>query len=166
MGINLLLEALPLLPPRYSATRLQVIGEGPQKAELESLARQLGLDRRVEFRGHISDQDLSVSLSCADLAVVPTLAMEGFGLATVEALWHGTPVLVTPIGANSEIVEELDPSLVALGTDPAALAAAIANLLDRGEGWDPDRARAYARDRYSLDSIVEATLAVYREALA
>lgn len=163
-GVNRLLEAVALLPPRYQTVRLEILGDGPQRADLQQQAVMLGLGERVRFRGRVSDRELSTSLSQADLAVIPTLALEGFGLSTIEALWHGTQVLVTPAGANPEIVRDLDPELVARGTDADALASAIVNLLDRRDDWDAVRAREYVRERFSLDRVVEQTLAVYEEA--
>ena len=63
----------------------------------------------------------------ADLVVLPTVAYEGFGMVTAEALATGTPVVGTPVGATPELLEPLDPRLVAAGSDPDALAAAIRN---------------------------------------
>jgi glycosyltransferase involved in cell wall biosynthesis len=142
-----------------------VIGTGPLHDTLVEQARQLGLDGRVFFRGRLSDEELSCALGQADLAIIPSLALEGFGLATVEALWHGTPALVTPSGANPEIVADLDPDLIAGGTDAAALAEAITRLLDRRGDWNAELAREYVHERYSVDSVVRQVVAIYEEAL-
>ena len=65
----------------------------------------------------------------ADLVVVPSLAHEGFGLVTAEALASGTPVVGSPVGATPELLEPIEPRLVATGTSAAALGDAIRNGL-------------------------------------
>jgi glycosyltransferase involved in cell wall biosynthesis len=165
MGVDRLLDALPLLPERYQKARLEVIGVGPLRDALVQHTHELGLDGRVTFRGQVSDAILSHTLLQADLAIVPSVALEGFGLATIEALWHGTPALVTPTGANPEVVAELDSDLIAGGADAEALAAAITKLLDRGGDWDRDRARDYVAERYGADSAIDQILDIYEEVL-
>jgi glycosyltransferase involved in cell wall biosynthesis len=164
-GVDRLLRALVLLPPRHRRVRLEVLGGGPQRPALEGLSRDLRLGDRVSFRGGVTDLELGTWLSAADLAIVPSVGLEGFGMATVEALWHGSPVVVTRVGANPEVVEGLDPGLVASSSEPEAIAEAIAGFLDRRGDWDRRRARAYVQERYSLDAAVTKTIALYREVL-
>jgi glycosyltransferase involved in cell wall biosynthesis len=87
----------------------------------------------VRFVGRISDSDLVNFYRTADLVVMPSQALEGFGLATAEALACGTPVVGTPIGATPELLAGIDPALVAADATPEAIAAAVINVLGDSE---------------------------------
>ena len=84
----------------------------------------MGLEGRVELVGHVSDSELALWHRAADVFVLPTVAYVGFGLVTAEALASGTPVVGTRVGATPELLEPLDPRLLAHGTDPEDLAEA------------------------------------------
>ena len=75
--------------------------------------------------GRVSDEELQEWHRAADLFVLPTVAYEGFGLVTAEALASGTPVVGTPVGATPELLVPLDARLVSRGTDAPALAEAM-----------------------------------------
>ncbi len=79
--------------------------------------------------GRISDADLVNSYRTADLVVMPSQALEGFGLTTAEALACRTPVVGTPIGATPELLAGIDPALVAADATPAGIAAAVINVV-------------------------------------
>ena len=120
-GARATLCAVALLPDRPI---LAVVG-GHAGRSLRRLASELGLSENVRFTGRVADDVLKDWYRAADLFVLPTVAYEGFGMATAEALASGTPVIGTPVGATPELLEPLDPRLVAPGTDPEALAAGI-----------------------------------------
>ena len=123
MGIDVLLQALPLLSP--SDHRLAVVGDGMLRAALEQQARDLGVADRVLFAGAVSEQELRDWYRAAVVVVVPTVAYEGFGLATVEALACGSPVVGTAVGATPELLGPFDPRLLAADATPAGLAEAL-----------------------------------------
>jgi glycosyltransferase involved in cell wall biosynthesis len=79
----------------------------------------------------VPEAHLASYYQTADLVLMPSLALEGFGLVTVEAMACGTPVLGTPVGAIPEILGQVDPILVAQGTDGRSLATALERLLQR-----------------------------------
>jgi glycosyltransferase involved in cell wall biosynthesis len=83
----------------------------------------------VRFVGRVAEDELLDWYRAADLFVLPTVAYEGFGMVTVKALASGTPVVGTPAGATPELLEPLDQRLVARGSDPDSLAAAIREAL-------------------------------------
>ena len=87
---------------------LAVVGGGLLTDELRRLSSQLGLDGRVRFVGRVAEDELLDWYRAADLFVLPTVAYEGFGMVTVEALASGTPVVGTPAGATPELLEPLD----------------------------------------------------------
>ena len=166
MGIDLLLRAASLLAARGVPFLLAIGGTGGDRTRLESLGRELRIADRIRFLGRVPDDELPEWLRAADLVVVPSLAMEGFGISTAEALACGTPVVATDLGGNPEVLADLDPSLL-VPPEPEALADRLEWLLR-----DPARrlelgARAahYARHRYSWPSSVERVNQVYGELL-
>jgi glycosyltransferase involved in cell wall biosynthesis len=163
MGIDRLLRALPLLG-RADVT-LVVAGTGSLAGDLPRLAAELGLGERVLFVGPVSDDSrLADWYRAADLFVLPTTAYEGFGMATVEALASGTPVVGTAIGATPELLAPLDPRLVAPTADPDALAAVIGEALDFATTEEfASRCRAHADERYGLGSAIAAWEAALEE---
>ncbi len=130
MGLDALLHAMPVLRRRVPEAMLLVGGTGSLRAELESLCASLGLDGCVRFLGFIPDVTLPAFYQAADVFVLPTRELEGFGLVTVEALACGTPVLGTAVGATPEILTPLSPALVFRDLEPQTLAADLARLLE------------------------------------
>lgn len=161
MGIEMLLHALRRLP---DAADLAVVGEGMLGHALTRLTHELGLADRVRLVGPVSEPDLVDWYRAADLFVLPTVAYEGFGLVTVEALSCGTPVVGTPIGATPEILTPLDPRLVASAPDEEALARAVGYALaDTGSGIRA-RCRRYACEQFSWEKVMEAWEEAFLEA--
>jgi len=128
MGLSELIQAIPRLRKEIHGLRLLIGGSGPLRSKLEAQVKSLGLDACVKLLGFIPEAKLPDYYRAADLFVLPTAQLEGFGLVTVEALASGTPVFGTPIGATEEILGDLDHSLVAKGTDSESLAVGIAAL--------------------------------------
>lgn len=130
MGLDTLIQAMDLLRRRLPEATLLIGGTGSLRGYLESLADSLGLGHRVRFLGYIPESDLPRYYQAADLFVLPTRELEGFGLITVESLASGTPVLGTPVGATPEILLPLDPSLLFRAWTPEAMADDLARLLE------------------------------------
>lgn len=131
MGLEHLVRAIALLGEEGRDLLLLVGGEGRLRPALEALIAELGLDDRVRLLGFVPEEDLPRYYQAADLMVLPTQELEGFGLVTVEALACGTPVFGTPVGAIPEVLARVDPSLVAEGTGPEALARGLRRILMR-----------------------------------
>ena len=143
MGLDQLIRALAVLTRDARAPLLLIGGAGSLRGELESLRDALGLGEHVRFLGFVSDEALPLYYQAADLFILPTRELEGFGLVTVEALACGTPVLGTPVGATPEILVPLEPSLVFRGLAPEVMAEDIRRFLER-QARDPE---AHARLR-------------------
>ena len=148
MGLENLLEAFALVR-RESDAVLAVAGTGSLESELRARAGALGIESRVRFLGMVSDRQLLALYRGADLFVLPTVAYEGFGMVTAEALACGTPVVGTPVGATPELLEPLDARLVAPGADAPSLAEAIAGALLRTGPELRTSCRDYAVRRFS-----------------
>jgi glycosyltransferase involved in cell wall biosynthesis len=166
-GIDQLLSAMPEISRRHPRASLQIAGTGELEAELRALAGSLGVAERVTFLGQISESALVKCYSRATLVVIPTVKLEGFGLAAGEALACGTPVVGTPGGAIPELLRPVDPRLVARDSSPAALAAAVCGLLDDPVGLSAVAARCRARVEPALGwgAVAARYLEAYQEQL-
>ena len=154
-GIDLAVRALPAVRARHPDAQLVVLGEGPQRAELERLAASL--DVPVHLPGRVPD--VAAWLRRADLLVHPA-RWEGFGLALLEAMLAALPVVATRVSSIPEIVVDGETGLLVPPEDPAALAAAISRAL-ASPGDLGARGQARAREEFSVARMADSTLAVY-----
>jgi phosphatidylinositol alpha-1,6-mannosyltransferase len=141
-GIDRLIAAIALLRSRDVA--LHVIGDGAQRATLEQMARDLGVEDRVHFAGAVDDDARDLAFSRAWCFAMPSRAeggdVEGFGIVYLEAAMAGLPAIGGRwSGAEDAIVDGVTGLLVD-GTDTQAIADAILALID-----DPQRATAMGR---------------------
>jgi glycosyltransferase involved in cell wall biosynthesis/SAM-dependent methyltransferase len=167
MGLDNLIRAIALLRQSTPDVQLLIGGDGSQRAALERLAGRLDLQTHVRFLGYLPDTDLPKYYQAADIFVLPTRELEGFGLITVEALACGTPVIGTPVGAIPEVLGPLDPSLLFKDHSPEAMADGLRALLDRRR-QDPncwkrlqEKCRRYAEDFYGWDRSVASLESMY-----
>jgi glycosyltransferase involved in cell wall biosynthesis len=154
-GVDVAIRALREIPD----AQLVVLGEGPQRGELEQLAREL--DVQVYLPGRVPD--VAAWLRRADLLVHP-VRWEGFGLALLEAMLASLPVVATKVSSIPEIVVDRETGLLVPPDDPGALAAAVSQVLADPSGYG-ERGRARARGEFSVARMADRTLAVYETAL-
>ena len=126
-GVQMLLEALAEIRP--SAWRLVVAGTGPQLGELQNLARQRGLEGRVEFVGELAPRELDLWYARASVVVSPVVRPEPFGLVGIEAMVRGKPVIAFGGGATEEWLRDGETGLVAREHTASALATALERML-------------------------------------
>ncbi|WP_436932515.1 glycosyltransferase family 4 protein [Halosimplex halobium] len=107
MGLETLLDAFARVVGDGLDAHLYVGGDGPLRDDLVARAERLGVASDVTFLGYVPEEDLPGLYAGADVFVLPTLELEGFGLATLEALAAGTPVVGTTAGATPEILGPL-----------------------------------------------------------
>jgi glycosyltransferase involved in cell wall biosynthesis len=127
MGLDLLLKACARLIRSGRPLFLALGGDGPLRADLERLAGELGISSAIRFVGRIPDDVLPRCYAAADAFVLPTLALECFGLIALEAMAAGRPALATPVGAIPEVVGRFEPHWLAR----EASVDGIAELLGR-----------------------------------
>lgn len=155
-GLAVLLRALAGLAKRDGLPPWQclLVGEGPARDRLATLASELGLSDRVVFAG--PRRDVARVLAALDLFVCPSL-YEGFGIAIVEAMAAGRPVVASAVGGIPEIVVNRDTGLLVPPGDETALAEAMADLLaDRDRARKMGlRGRERAREKFSITTTVE-----------
>lgn len=158
MGIDVLLRAWPDVLAEHPDARLVLVGTGTAERELREQARNLD---SVAFAGFVEDADLPGLYADATLTVVPSLALEGFGLVALASLAAGRAPVVTDCGGLPDSVRTLDDSLIVPVGDAPALAARIGAAL-HGDRPTPQRCRAHAAT-YSWDAAARAHLSLYRE---
>jgi glycosyltransferase involved in cell wall biosynthesis len=144
MGLDLAIDAVALLAPELDA-QLVIAGSGPDRARLEAHAATRNVADRVRFLGRVADAELPLLYAAADVCVVPSRELEGFGYVALEALAAGTPVVAAGTGGLAELLGRLEPRWV-VAADGAAIATAIRALRTEPDS-QPDRAArlAYAR---------------------
>jgi glycosyltransferase involved in cell wall biosynthesis len=129
MGLDRLVEAWRAVVAAHPDALLVIGGMGPLREELEGQVRRGGLGAQVMFAGFVPEKDLPMAYRAADFSVVPSVAMEGFGLVILESLAAGTPALVTPVGGMPEIMRPLEAGLVLPGAGVAEVERGLTDLL-------------------------------------
>ena len=144
-GIDVLLEALAQLAAEGLAPALWIAGEGAERATLERLATRRHLTEQVRFLGQ--RDDVADLIQASDLVVLPS-RLEGLGVAALEAMALGRPVVGSNIGGLAEAVEDECTGLLVPPESPASLTAALARLIR-----DPAlRLRIYYSPLYFISS--------------
>jgi len=156
-----LLKAAALVPEAIFI----LAGDGPERANLEWQARELGLSKRVLFLGY--RHDVPDLLACCDLFVLPSL-FEGLHLAILEAMAANKPVIASAVGGNDEAIVHGETGLLVPPADPAALAEAIQRVLS-----NPDLARRLAvagkarvHEQFSAEAMIRRVADIYEEILS
>ena len=159
-GVDVLIEAMG----RVDGT-LVVAGDGPQRSMLERAAVRLP-SARVAFVGPVGNRDRSAYYQAADVAVLPSVSRaETFGIAMLEAMSFGTPVVSTEVGtATSWVNVDGETGMVVAPRDSEALARAITTLLsdDSRRKRMGEAAARRAREHFAKDTMVQAFARMYR----
>lgn len=131
-NVALLIRAFARVHAEIPEARLVIFGDGPERGALERLAAALGLGSVVEFRGYVKD----AGRRCGDFDIlaVPS-SREAFGIAALEAMACGVPVIATRVGGLPELVLDGETGLLVPPEDEKALAETLTGLLR-----DPERA--------------------------
>lgn len=165
-GHATLVQAAELLARRHDLPpwRIAVAGRGEEEATLRAMISSAGLSKRVELLGLRSDiPDL---LAAADGWLMPSLS-EGLPMALLEAMLAGLPTVCSAVGGIPELIRPGDTGFLVPPEDANALADGISRLLcGRTEaGVLGERARAYAVSHYSIGTMVESYISLYRSSL-
>jgi glycosyltransferase involved in cell wall biosynthesis len=159
MGLEMLLDAWAGLS--LDGGVLLIVGDGPLRAELEERSSD-----SVRFLGEVDDELLPTYYRAADVLVVPSESLEGFGLVVLEALACGTPVIVTDVGGLPETVKGFERDLIVPAKDPQALRQRLASAASGSRPLPkPQQARAHAKT-FVWPDVAERHRAVYRRAVS
>ncbi len=133
-GFDTLIRALPAIAAALPNIHYLIVGDGPYRAGLETLAAELGVTDRVTFAGYVAEDDLADHYGLCDLFVLPNREMpdgdnEGFGLVYLEANAAGKPVISGRAGGVLDAVSDGENGLTVDGTDPDAVSQAVIRVL-------------------------------------
>ena len=144
-GVHLLIEALALLREAMPGVRCRIVGDGPERARLETRVHELGLGGNMLFSGFLDSHAAVVAAMKASRVFVLPSSREGFGIVVVEAAACGVPCVTidAPNNAARNLVRAAGAGAVC-GAEPAALSEALLAQLRLG---DHERAGASARVR-------------------
>jgi glycosyltransferase involved in cell wall biosynthesis len=164
-GHRFLLEAAQLLKKQGYRIRYQLSGEGSQRESLERMVHRLGLQEDVTFMGFVSD--IPTFLSGVDVFVLPSL-YEGLGVAAIEAMAAGKPVVASRVGGLPELIDDAVTGFLVPPGDPSALAGAISRVLPQKGALDSMgvRARERVRQHFTLEQMAKKNEDFYYELLA
>jgi glycosyltransferase involved in cell wall biosynthesis len=125
MGLENLIFSLKNIVNNAPQVYLVIGGDGPLKEDLITLSNHLGVQDFIRFAGYIPEEKLHLYYQMADLFVLPTKELEGFGLVTLEAMASGLPVLGTPVGGTKEIIGKFDSTFLFDNTSPDSMSKSI-----------------------------------------
>ena len=156
VGLDKLLTALATIKPRIPDVWLAIAGKGPLKTLLEQQVTELGLNDQVKFLGFLPDDQLPLAYQAADLSIMPSQSLEGFGLALVESLACGTPALCTPVGGMPEILATFSPELITASPEATDIGKRLEEVLS-GKISMPSRSacREYAATHFDWQKIAQ-----------
>jgi len=171
MGLENLIIAFNELKEQKAEIHLVIGGEGGLKDSLKALTKRLGFEDYIQFVGFISEQQLPNYYRAADIFVLPTKELEGFGLVTLEALASGLPVLGTPVGGTKEILGNFDSNFLFKGTDPNSIAELILEnyhlITNSPQRWEEisHRCRNFVEQNYSWEKNIDALEELFAKTL-
>jgi L-malate glycosyltransferase len=162
-GHRVLIDAMPRLIDAHPTIRLDVVGDGELREDLERQARKHGVASRVRFHGRLERGRVAQMMCTADVLVLPSL-WETLGCVLLEAMSSGLPVVASRVGGTPEIVgastgQLLDPD------SAAALADGIARIIEDLDGFDPEAMHRMANERYGYAAVARAWTDVYEIAV-
>ena len=163
-GVDVLIRALAQLTARGIACRLKILGEGPARAELEALARSIGVADRIDWSGFVPQDRMPAEYGAATVTVLLSRGKaEGLGLTLVEALCAGSAVLGTPAGGIPEVILDGRTGLLAREGDADHLAEQLERLLtdDALRARLTEAGQAHVRERYAPAKTAGAFLDLY-----
>lgn len=161
-GLDVLLQSLRSVATRVADVTLSVIGPSPDDARLRRLVRNLGLDRRVRLLGRLPAGKVAEYLWATDAMVLPS-RREGLGVAVLEALAAGVPIVATKVGGIPELIRSREEGLLVPPEDPQALAEALVTILQDHDLRVAARSAGPKRaSDFSLEAMLESIRALYR----
>jgi teichuronic acid biosynthesis glycosyltransferase TuaC len=157
-GHDLVIKAMPQVP----GATLLIVGAGPERENLEKLARDLKVADRVRFLGVLDQPTLREIYNCAD-ALILASSREGWANVLLEAMACGTPVLASAVWGTPEVVATPEAGLLLKNRDPASIAAAVAQLRTAF----PERAatRRYA-ERFDWRSTTDGQVQIFERLIS
>jgi glycogen(starch) synthase len=166
-GVQVLLNAAPMILSAYPNTRFLLVGTGGYLEDLKRQAWSLGIEDRVNFLGYVSDEDLRRLYKIADVVCIPSL-YEPFGIVALEGMAAKVPVVTSEAGGLTDFVEHMSTGLTTYTGDAGSLAWGLLEVLRNPDLAERLRADAYEKVRniYNWKVLAKRTLEVYDKVLS
>ncbi len=162
-GYDRLIRSLTSLPEGF---RLILIGRGPLRERLESLARRENVDARVRFAGYVPEREKYEYLQAADVYVLSS-HHEGFGIVLQEAMWTGLPIVAASHGGQTDLLEHEVNALLTDSNAPEVLAGAVRRLAgDASLRQRMGRRNGAEVRRYAPEKIADRYVSIFREVIS
>lgn len=160
-GYQNLIKAIPEILTKHPKTKFILIGDGKFRPHLQKIVKKLKLEDKVIFAGRV--EDVGVALQLIDIFLLPSVSSEGFGLAVLEAMAAGKPIIVSNLGGVYALVKEGINGWLLPPGDVAAIADAVIKLINnptlvKSMGQN---SRRIAREKFSMDRMTEEIIRVY-----
>ncbi|MBS5938018.1 glycosyltransferase [Clostridium sp.] len=162
-NIDLTLKALKEVIKVYDNIRLIVVGDGPEKESLINIAKELMIDTKIDFIGAVSRENLNNIINKADAFVLPS-KYETFGIAYIEALACGLPIITSKCGGPEDFFNENIGVMIPKCTVDE-LSNAMINIIENFNKFNSNYLREYVKDRFSKEVIAKSVLDVYNHVL-
>ena len=150
-GLDDLFLALSYSLSKRSDWQLIIFGDGPNRTQYEVVAKQMGLEERIIFRGYQPKSVIAISMRQSDIFILPS-HIETFSVVAAEALACGLPVLSTRCGGPEEFITPDVGKLVPVN-DPKSLGAELLSMLDHLDQYKQNHIVEYATSLFSLSTI-------------
>jgi glycosyltransferase involved in cell wall biosynthesis len=158
-GHRHLIDALGRLHALGTDARLDIVGDGELRSELEERVDRLGLESSVRFHGVLSKQGVAEAMRAADIFVLPSL-WENMPCVLAEAMASGLPSVASRVGGIPEVIDHRVGLMVEPGSSEA-LAAALDEIIHSLGGYDPRILRQMAIERYGHKAVCHQWTQVY-----
>jgi len=158
MGLENLLEAIGMLKKEFNNIFLVIAGSGWLEDKLKTLAKSLEIENYVRFVGKILDHSVFLLYyQSADVFVLPTRLLEGFGMVILEAMSCGIPVISTPVGGPVEVLKNFDDRLLCKNNKPYDIYERIRYFLINKDELQKiaEKSREFVIKNYSKEIFIE-----------
>jgi glycosyltransferase involved in cell wall biosynthesis len=151
-GMDLLIEAFDLFAEDHPDAELRIVGKGSREAELREMASRSNHPSRITFVGYLSPESILEELHFANVLAVAS-RIEAFGVAFVEAMSTGLPVLATKTGGPDSIVPDYAGFLATLESVPS-LFVGLKNIYSNYYKYDPQKIRRHVEKNFSKKAVI------------
>jgi glycosyltransferase involved in cell wall biosynthesis len=159
-GYKMLIKIMPQLLSINQFLRLVIVGDGPERTTLETMVKNLRLEKKIYIIGRKNHRDLAVYLKAADIFILNT-GYEGFSHQILEAMAFGVPVITTGVGGNREIIEQGENGFMVRYNDEFNLIEAIKTLWQSKELKDHFIEEGKKTvEKFSFQKMLDATTAL------
>jgi len=162
-GIPYLLEALHRVKQRRQDFRIDIVGDGLNRAEYEKMTTDLGLSNIVMFHGILDKEKVAEAMRGCDFFVLPSL-WENMPVVLIEAMACGKPIIATDVGGVKEVID-IESGVLVPPKDSHALEKEIEKILDNLREYDSEKIAKTAKEKFCYETVGRILDTIYRKGL-